>query len=396
MIIKRSFIYNLFIEISLILLVLNDLFNVEALSYIDEIIGVICLAGVLLSLCFCKKKCGENKFLLIALLLFLIIGFCGNIKSSIQVNMEYILQAGYIFLKQYIIFIFLLITLNKSNANNLYVFLNRLSKIIINMIGFFAIVNLFINIGLTGISGEFAFFANFGGTVASWISLLLGIILTNKKNNRIYYYFLSTFIIIMSNSGLGILGMVLIIMLYLFLEKSKSFKEYYILIALPIILLVSQQEIEQYLLDDTAPRALFFIYSLVTANIYFPFGAGFGTYASPLAAKDYSSLYLLYDFDKIYGMGEDDSMFLMDSYYPIILGELGYLGFFTYIIFAYVLLKKYIWNIQNKQIRCYTCYIYIFILVAGLGFGTLSSWGCATYIVISILLNVKLTNEKMR
>lgn len=117
-----------------------------------------------------------------------------------------------------------------------------------------------------------------------------------------------------------------------------------LLIAIPL----SSYQINTYLTNTSSPRYLLYKYSIVTANSYFPFGSGFGTYGSDMAAKHYSSLYINYGFEGLWGMSSNDGRFLLDNYWPMIIGQFGYFGFFAVICIILLLFKK-INNIKTNS-----------------------------------------------
>ena len=116
-----------------------------------------------------------------------------------------------------------------------------------------------------------------------------------------------------------------------------------------------------------------------------PIGAGFATYGSSVAANQYSNLYYLYGFSNRWGMGKNDTGFLVDSYYPQIIAQTGFLGSALYGIFMYKLFFKIIMRMQNNSAKTATIYLFAIWAVSGLGFGSSSLWGCLVYAVIPIL-----------
>lgn len=94
--------------------------------------------------------------------------------------------------------------------------------------------------------------------------------------------------------------------------------------------------------DSTARTALYFA-SLLIAKDYFPFGTGFGTFASPTSQQFESPVYSYYQIDHIYGLNYDyNSRFMADTFWPMILGENGVMGFITYVMLLYVIFSPYI------------------------------------------------------
>ena len=82
---------------------------------------------------------------------------------------------------------------------------------------------------------------------------------------------------------------------------------------------------------DTQARTALTAKSFVIANDYFPWGSGIGTFASAPAAERYSPLYYKYDLYTVRGLepfaGEGSvTTFLLDTYWPHIIAEFGYIG----------------------------------------------------------------------
>ena len=79
------------------------------------------------------------------------------------------------------------------------------------------------------------------------------------------------------------------------------------------------------------------ISSIDIASNNFPFGTGFGTFGSFVAAEHWSSLYNTY--------GYTYSPFLSDSFWPIVLAQNGFIGLIIFI----VIVVKYIKNVLKMQ-----------------------------------------------
>ncbi|MBQ1516396.1 MAG: hypothetical protein IIZ51_11155 [Lachnospiraceae bacterium] len=62
------------------------------------------------------------------------------------------------------------------------------------------------------------------------------------------------------------------------------------------------------------------------ARNFFPLGSGFGTFGSAVAADNYSPLYYAFDYDKIWGMQPTRSDYLCDTFWPIVIGQNGWIG----------------------------------------------------------------------
>lgn len=108
------------------------------------------------------------------------------------------------------------------------------------------------------------------------------------------------------------------------------------LVALPAVLLVAGPTAWQYVVADLqlyygggySARSLLTAGGLVLAARDFPFGAGLGRYGSATAADHYSPEYVALGFEHIWGLGRADGWgaFLLDTQWPALLGETGWLG----------------------------------------------------------------------
>lgn len=85
-------------------------------------------------------------------------------------------------------------------------------------------------------------------------------------------------------------------------------------------------------------RNALYITSGRIAMDYFPLGAGFGRYGGWISRIYYSHVYDKYGLSYIHGMSEEKASYLMDTFWPHILGELGVVGFVFYIAVIFRLL----------------------------------------------------------
>jgi hypothetical protein len=65
---------------------------------------------------------------------------------------------------------------------------------------------------------------------------------------------------------------------------------------------------------------------------YFPFGSGFGSYATYFSALYYSDVYYEYGINLIHGLTEEDPAFMADTFYPS-LAQFGFVGIALFIYF---------------------------------------------------------------
>lgn len=120
-----------------------------------------------------------------------------------------------------------------------------------------------------------------------------------------------------------------------------------VLAAFPLaiyILPVITERLDMYVgsdLGDTV-RTYSHIVAVRIANDYFPLGSGAGTYAS-LPSRDYyfSPLYDIYGLSYMHGAARHFSGYLMDTFWPKILGEGGWFGLIAYVLmFGYIVRRS--------------------------------------------------------
>lgn len=369
-----------------VILVISDLFSQimpSFMGYADELFCIFLLLKVLLKKQINMK--GIQYILFIALL-----GIIGNFMFNLVSELNVIFYDAFIFFKPYIFLLYCLDFGKKQDKTIRYY--SFFSKVVLYILFTFSIVSLATPIGMITDNGTFRFLSGFDGTVACWTIVFLSMIWYWKNKFPIWYYGLAFIIILRTGSGLGGLCIVGALLIYIFGEKQRRFKGYYLLLIVPICLFIAKEEIQSYLLDVNAPRALLYIYAFITANDYFPLGSGFGTYGSSMAASHYSPLYIKYGFSSRWGMSTEYHPFLMDSYYPQIIAQFGYIGIFLFVMMWKKLVWEHISDLNNSAQKYSSIFLSMSWLIAGIGFGTGSAWGCLVFFALGIMFSNDWTN----
>ena len=87
-------------------------------------------------------------------------------------------------------------------------------------------------------------------------------------------------------------------------------------------------------------RTVMTVTSLQVARDHVPFGAGFGTYGSRIAQIFYSPLYFDYGLFRYLGLDPLWPSFACDTFWPMLLGETGFIGLALYIVMVVMLCIK--------------------------------------------------------
>ncbi len=167
-----------------------------------------------------------------------------------------------------------------------------------------------------------------------------------KTVSHKFWILLSLFVLLSSFSRLEIVATIFGVMFSMIMsanqQKKKIMYAQYILLLIPsIILLVpilrmSYEHLElSNIAGSEAARVVFYYYSVVLAAMFFPFGAGVGTYGGQAALVFDSAIYHQLGFDMFWWFRMQ--RYLNDTFWPHILGESGIVGIFFYLCFLYVL-----------------------------------------------------------
>lgn len=264
-------------------------------------------------------------------------------------------------------------------------YLGIFAKILIITGAFFAVVSLFVDVGMTGGIDEqrsllpqynfiFVNGSRYGYIVACCLLILM--INNTSKKKLIVYEILSIFSMIMVNKGVIIIVVASYLVLK-FLWRGKRPAKFTLknsILVIIGILSVSGYQIDTYLKNMNSPRMILIRYGLKTANTYFPLGSGFATYGSDMAARNYSSLYTSYGFEKMYGLTSDYGAFLNDCYLGMVFGQFGYLGtliFVAIIVIIFAILLQC--NFFNKNIKALILSIFLGLIISSVGTAIIKS-----------------------
>ncbi|MBL1270847.1 MAG: hypothetical protein COB25_000220 [Oceanospirillales bacterium] len=100
-----------------------------------------------------------------------------------------------------------------------------------------------------------------------------------------------------------------------------------------IVIQTTKERYQAYIVSDSIRGRLYAVSGELALD-NFPFGSGAGTYASkPSRTLYYSNIYHDYGLSRYYGASPTYSSFLMDTWWPKILGEAGVFGLITYALF---------------------------------------------------------------
>ena len=198
------------------------------------------------------------------------------------------------------------------------------------------------------------------------IALIANNIFFSKKINSIYNYIaLIILVSTMRVKALGAVAVCLIIMIYIYKTNKKINFSKLGIIAI-ICIAVAYNQISFYFIKTTnSARASLTNTSFKIANDYFPVGTGFGTFGSYISGENYSPIYSIYGINNVFGLQQGKSNFISDTFWPMILGQFGYLGLICYVASIFLIYRRiqqeYDKNDKSIYITKLICLIYLLI-----------------------------------
>lgn len=128
-----------------------------------------------------------------------------------------------------------------------------------------------------------------------------------------------------------------------------------------ISLIAATQFVRYYMSDNfREARNILTLISMRIAKEYFPFGTGYATFGSAYSADPYSKVYYLYHINRIWGISKEYSSFISDTFWPMIVGQSGFLGLLFYLILILVLAGK-ILSLRKGNVYTYASAIVVFV-----------------------------------
>lgn len=309
--------------------------RITIFMYMDEVIAIFSFLYMLL-LVVKKKMHSTGLRILTIMTLLCVIGFWGNCKSDLDIQIIYMLFDAFN------IFKYIFVILGASAYFRKYKWKKELIHYMSNIVDltvlistFFMVLNLVTDIGMYtdyrfGLRAYNFIFSRVGGMYSACIIWLL--ITTaelyyteNAKSKLMIVLILINMCATLRSRAFAFALLYGMIYYAFFVMKKKQFKWWYLVPFALLAFLIANEQLMYYFSGERA-RNVLLKYGIVTAKQYFPFGAGFATYGTAIARDIYSGLYDSYGFSNFWGLSRSFGDLLTDNFWPAILGEFGIVG----------------------------------------------------------------------
>lgn len=384
----------------------NALLSITSLfRYLDELITLFFLIFIALNMRRLKR---EHIRIIVCLFFVIILGIIGNLTSDVSRTASGIALDILYFGKIYVCFVGASLYFQKKGG------IRNLTRILSVELHFFipiglmlAIVSQFSNIGMTygyrfGFKA-FQYIYSSPGMLSQYCIFFL-IILTmdlDNKGKRIYRYFhiLLLFALWISSGRTRGIAVMLVWLFFIIIINSqagngdsyidirsrvkKLLKPRYIIFVIAIVLFIGWDQIQYYLgSESTAARSLLLRGGIAIMRDYFPLGAGFATFGTEMAAKDYSPLYYKYELNTHWALTEGGSE-LTDCFWPAVGAEFGIIGLFITIALVWLLSKQLIRESCNHKYCLVASITYvIYLLISSTATSIYTAYTSTVFVVV--------------
>lgn len=315
----------------------------EACSYIDEV------ASILLAIWAVAIRLKTNakssvlemaKRPAMAIIPICIIGLLSNYVSGAQQNFPAILADAFTCSKFFIALVSISVIV--SDGSDLLSLCTVFAKFLTIIFLVFAIIEQFFSIGMSeevryGLH-SFLFLYGHPSNFAATVVCISALFMVRYKENTPYLLMCVALLCWSGRSKAIGIALVILVMILLY-RKNVRFSVSFILLCTIGAIIVAIGQIEIYFGNEETARSALLRGSFTVANSMFPLGSGFGTYGSNISAEYYPTLYYELGFNRIYGLTPDNPAFLIDSFWPIVIGQFGWAGLFIMVYIVYSLIK---------------------------------------------------------
>ncbi len=379
---------------------------ITLISYTDEVLTILSALYIIYT-SFKKKIRGTDLALLIMFVIMCFLTLLGNVFSRVITNKYPILLDLLALSKVFLPFIAIRQIASRDSKKQMLKMLVPFSKLFLIASFICGTISMFYDIGMTGAKRygipAFAFvfvIPHYLGYFAAGCMLVI-LYFEKHKYKRLAYELMFALDIVYTTKGVCYILLVFFILLMIMWRKRDKFTPANTALLIVGAVITSQFQINEYITNSDSPRMILIKYGIKTANTYFPFGAGFATYGSDMAARYYSPLYVQYGFEKVWGLSQSNGNFLNDGYINMLFGELGYVGTILFVACIGIIVSMIYKSAMNKRVKALSMATIFGLLISCIGSGIIrSSTGMFVFMILAIITGysnqANLQNNKLQ
>lgn len=370
-------------------------YRIFGLNYWDELFIVL----VPLYYMFASRRLIIRKKqlnILGTLIVLIAIGLISNaLHPEFQSSSVAILKDIIAAIKFPMLMIFLMQNRNSDRQNKILHDAAQVSRVLIYIMFAVAIIGYFVDIGVyhdeIRLVKCYKFFFSHATFLVSSVVMMISILLVDgvKRNRR--ELIVAGILIFLAGRTKGYIMIAVLLLIFMvkpavvssgFARRSGGLKlkKRYMIVGLMCVGIIGYMLGKSKVVDYIgwgllAARPALYIVGFQLLKDCFPFGSGFGTFASSISGKYYSNVYSLYHISSVYGLKQGNTNYIADTFFPYVYGQFGIMGAITYILLLLKLIKYQLRRIKSydKIVGFFYLWIYVFVASSAEAFLTNSS-----------------------
>lgn len=346
--------------------------NLTGFTLIDELVTILFLTSALVKLANRKNQDVElNAFGARALEcvgLLLLFGFASNAVSCICLDIKPIAIDTFACVKFPLALLSSVVVFERSQS--ILQLFELEAKFLLVVMAIFGTLNLFVEIDGFGVDPRYglrASFQFFFGHPENLNLAIVGLVIAlsprYEQNTRWIVLALAVMCLTLRSKAFAFVGVA--VFLLVTWRNSKELKLYHVVVGLGAVFLIGYDQFNYYFSLDGAARSELTRVGILVANRFFPLGSGFATYASNITSDPsyYSPLYYQYGLYTVEGLKPGNIAFLSDTFWPIVIGQFGWLGAICFCLIL-VLLFLFAYKVASsagQRLACILGFSYLLI-----------------------------------
>ena len=147
------------------------------------------------------------------------------------------------------------------------------------------------------------------------------------------------------------------------MRDGRKLNAIHVIICVMVAALIGWDQFVGYYQTDGSARGELTVASVEIAMDHFPLGTGFATFGSNTSASGgyYSPVYYAYELDTVWGLSPENHSFLSDTFWPIVLGQFGFLGLAIYILMLFSVAMLAFREGKATRVCVVLCFTYLII-----------------------------------
>lgn len=345
--------------------------NATGFTYIDESATLIAIAAYTIER---LRSSGNNdkagilaSRCLLCLGLVVAVGLLSNLFSGVSAAASSIAIDMFTCIKFPVALI--CITLVFRNKTQLLRAVEGECKALVAVLLFFGVLNLFVQIGDFGVDPRYGIrsfrFIFIHPEMLNFVCVGILLILAQDYRKNMKWIIATLFIICLSLRSKGIAFAAIALLLMLTWGRGGRLNLAQIAVGAVAAFAIGWDQYKYYFKSTGFARSELNRVAVVLANRFFPLGSGFATYGSSITSglSNYSPLYYEYGLSTVYGLEPGQTAFLSDTFWPIVIGQFGWLGFVMYCL-TIGFLCRWAYNFassKGQRLAVVLCFVFLLI-----------------------------------